>query len=62
MRKGRLICEHRFDKLSIEETNILLKHLNKGIESKEGLSLADIYNIEVEMYRSSSPKKIGFGS
>ena len=62
LRKGRLICEHRFDKLSIEETNILLKHLNKDIISNEGLSLADIYNIEIEMYRSAEPKRIGFGA
>lgn len=62
LRKGRLICEHRFDKLNVEETNILLDHLNKGVKSNEGLSLADIYNIDVEMYRSSEPKRIGFGT
>jgi hypothetical protein len=62
LRKGRLICEHRFDKLSVDETNALLEHLNKGVKSNEGLSLADIYNIEVELYRSPEPKRIGFGS
>ena len=62
LRKGRLICEHRFDKLSIEETNILLKHLNKNIVSKEGLSLADIYNIDTDFYKSPEPKRIGFNS
>jgi len=62
LRKGRLIAEHKFDKLSLEETNKLLKHLKKDTVSKEGMVLADIYNIDVEVHKSSNKKtsKIGF--
>ena len=61
LRKGRLIVEHKFEKLSVSETNKLLKHLGKDVVSNEPLSLADIYNIDVELYRASNNKeKIGF--
>ncbi len=61
LRKGRLICEHKFDKLSIEETNKLLRHLNKNIVSKEPLTLAEIYNIDSDDIRITKDiKKIGF--
>lgn len=61
LRKGRLICEHKFDKLSIEETNRLLVHLKKDIESTEPLTLADIYNIDSEDIRvTKNGKKLGF--
>jgi len=62
LRKGRLIAEHKFDKLDVNETNRLLKHLNKNHTSTIGLTLADIYNIDDEEIRSSkSGKRIGFG-
>ena len=61
LRKGRLIGEHKFEKLSMEDTNILLKKLGKDVVSKEGLVLADIYNIDTEANRiTTEPKKIGF--
>jgi SpoVK/Ycf46/Vps4 family AAA+-type ATPase len=62
LRKGRLIAEHKFDKLSVEETNNLLKHLKKDFVSSEGMVLADIYNVDVEIHKSSDKKtsKIGF--
>ena len=61
LRKGRLIVEHKFEKLNIEETNILLKQLNKDVVVNEGLVLADIYNIDIEEYKSTNDKiKIGF--
>ncbi len=62
LRKGRLIAEHKFDKLSIEETNKLLKHLKKDFISDQGMVLADIYNVDVEVHKSSNKKtsKIGF--
>ena len=62
LRKGRLIAEHKFEKLSIEDTNKLLKNLNKEQISEEGMCLADIYNIDVEIAKSSFDKtsKIGF--
>jgi SpoVK/Ycf46/Vps4 family AAA+-type ATPase len=59
LRKGRLIAEHKFENLSINETNKLLKHLNKDVISDVGLSLADIYNIDIEVYKTKTKSKIG---
>lgn len=60
LRKGRLIAEHKFEKLNVEETNKLLKHLGKTFVSEEGMSLADIYNIDIEIHKSKNNTKIGF--
>ena len=62
LRKGRLIAEHKFEKLTVDETNKLLKHLKKDFVSLEGMVLADIYNVDVEIHKSSDKKtsKIGF--
>jgi hypothetical protein len=61
LRKGRLIAEHKFEKLSIDDTNKLLKHLEKNQEVGEGMVLADIYNIDTEVYKTSTKgNKIGF--
>lgn len=61
LRKGRLICEHKFEKLSVEDTNNLLKFLGKNEVVEEGMVLADIYNIELEVYKTITNKnKIGF--
>ena len=45
---------------SLEETNKLLKHLNKDIIAKEGMTLADIYNIDVEVHKTIKTSKLGF--
>ena len=61
LRKGRLIAEHKFEKLSVEDSNKLLKYLNKEQTVDEGMVLADIYNIDVEVHKTSSKQsKIGF--
>jgi hypothetical protein len=60
LRKGRLIAEHKFEKLNLDETNKLLKHLNKDTEVKEGMTLADIYNIDVEVHKTIKTSKLGF--
>lgn len=61
LRKGRLVAEHKFDKLSIEETNKLLKHIGKDIKVNEPMCLADIYNIDSDYVRTSFvTNKIGF--
>jgi len=59
LRKGRLIAEHKFENLTVEETNKLLKHLNKDYVSQNDMSLADIYNIDTEVYKSKTKNKIG---
>jgi hypothetical protein len=60
LRKGRLIAEHKFGKLNVEETNKLLKHIEKDHQVTEGMTLADIYNIDVELIKTSNKSKIGF--
>jgi energy-coupling factor transporter ATP-binding protein EcfA2 len=61
LRKGRLIAEHKFDKLTVDETNKLLKHLNKNHIVEDGMVLADIYNIDVEVHKTQNKtNKIGF--
>lgn len=62
LRKGRLIVEHKFEKLSVEETNILLNHLGKDKKVDKGMSLADIYNIDEEIYKSENKTTIGFNN
>lgn len=60
LRKGRLIAEHKFDKLSIEDTNKLLKSLGKDYISHIEMTLSDIYNIDTEIYKVNQENKIGF--
>jgi Cdc6-like AAA superfamily ATPase len=61
LRKGRLIAEHKFERLSVDDTNKLLKSLKKNHTVEEGMVLADIYNIDTEVYKTSSKgNKIGF--
>jgi hypothetical protein len=61
LRKGRLIAEHKFEKLTVDETNKLLKHLGKDEIATESMCLADIYNIDVELLKSTNKgSKIGF--
>lgn len=61
LRKGRLIAEHKFDKLTIDESNKLLKYLNKNFVTEEPMTLSDIYNIDIESFKSEKEKsKIGF--
>lgn len=60
LRKGRLIAEHKFENLSIEDSNKLLKYLNKDHVVDKPTSLADLYNIDVEVFKASNKSKIGF--
>jgi hypothetical protein len=60
LRKGRLIAEHKFSSLSIDDTNRLLKHIGKDIVVNQGMLLSDIYNIDVEVHKTTEKTKIGF--
>lgn len=61
LRKGRLIVEHEFNKLSIENTQKLLTKLNKSVNIEEAMSLAEIYNLEEENFHQEENKnRIGF--
>jgi energy-coupling factor transporter ATP-binding protein EcfA2 len=62
LRKGRLIAEHEFGKLGVDESNKLLKHLGKNTITDEPLTLTQIYNIEETEYKvEDKTSKIGFG-
>jgi len=63
LRKGRLIAEHKFDKLSLEETQKLINHLGYDKKVTDGLTLSEIYNLKEEEFKSEDNymPKIGFG-
>jgi hypothetical protein len=63
LREGRLLYEYKFDKLSIEDSLIVAKHLNIDIEITEPMTLAQIYNYAdfiTNKNNNTSSKKIGF--
>jgi len=61
LRKGRLIAEHKFDKLSTDDANKLIKHLKMDHVVTENMTLTEIYNLQEVEYKSEEPKrKIGF--
>lgn len=62
LRKGRLIAEHKFDKLDVEASNKLIKHLGMEHVTTEPMTLTEIYNLREVEYKAEEPKrKIGFG-
>jgi SpoVK/Ycf46/Vps4 family AAA+-type ATPase len=61
LRKGRLICQSDFKKLTIEQGKNLAKKLNKEIEVNEELQLCEIYNTEDNGGKIAiSTQKVGF--
>lgn len=61
MRKGRLIVDYEFGKLSIDESNRLLKYLKKDHVATEEMTLADIYNIDApNLSKTKKKQAIGF--
>lgn len=60
LRKGRLIVEHKFQNLSVEDTNKLFKFIGKDNVVEKGMCLADIYNIDEEFYKTDNKSSIGF--
>lgn len=60
LRKGRLICEYEFNELTIEDSNNLLKYLNKDYQTDVKMTLSDIYYIDEELIKvDKKVKKIG---
>lgn len=63
-RKGRLKFRHHFDKLSIEDSQVIVNSLGKSHTVTEEMTLSDIYNLEKadEGFNDKSSKqtKIGF--
>ena len=63
LRKGRLTAIYDFKPLTVNKTNDLLKKLGHDIEVDNSLSLAEIFNFEVDTnYKPKLRKAIGFGS
>jgi len=64
LRRGRLLMEYMFDKLSIEKSKALLFKLGHGkIDIKEPMTLADIYYYGTNNNaRLHEIKKVGFGT
>jgi predicted RNA-binding protein with RPS1 domain len=63
LRKGRLIAEHKFDALPVEDANNLLKHLGKDYVTNKPMTLTEIYNVEEAEYKSEEKySPIGFNT
>jgi hypothetical protein len=61
LRKGRLISEHKFGPLSIEDTNKLLKEVGKDFVADKGMTLAEIYNVDKQQDKTVEERQtIGF--
>jgi len=61
LRKGRLIAEHKFDKLNVDDANKLIKHLGMEHIVTEDMTLTEIYNLqEIEYKAADTKRKIGF--
>ena len=60
LRKGRLIAEHKFTALNVDDSNKLLKSLGKEKTVDKPTTLADIYNIDEEVYKTENKTNIGF--
>lgn len=64
LRKGRLLMNYRFDKLSVPKSKKLLSKLGKSDKSVEQpMSLADIYFYDTDNNTTiTKTKKVGFGN
>lgn len=63
LRKGRLTSIYEFKPLTVDKTNTLLKSLGHEVEINDSLSLADIFNFDVNNnYQPKLKKAVGFGN
>ncbi len=61
MREGRLIAEHEFKELTIEESKKLVEHLGLNFEVNKPMMLTEIYNEKDKSIRENDNKNtIGF--
>lgn len=61
LRKGRLLYEYEFGALSIDDSQRLIDKLGKKHTATEAMTLAEIYNLEVDTNHAEKPeRKIGF--
>jgi len=62
LRKGRLLLNHKFDKLSIENAQKLADKLELNITVKEPITLADLYNYNSGFSDENNKSTMGFVS
>ena len=62
LRKGRITTNYKFEKLSVDKANNLLKKLEKDYKTDEAMTLAEIYNLEQKDNSEKKERKIGFGA
>jgi len=62
LRKGRLIAEHKFDALSVEDSQALIDHLGFDYKTDKPMTLTEIYNLSEIEYKSEDKGRetIGF--
>lgn len=61
LRRGRLLLEHDFTALNMEDAERLVKHLGKDIKVTEPMTLADIYGVQAdETYVPKPRREMGF--
>lgn len=61
LRRGRLIVEYQFGKLSIKKCNAHLKSIGKDITVDKEMTLAELTHIDEKEYKAVDDKKVGFG-
>lgn len=61
LRKGRLALDYEFKKLSIEESNNLIKSIGKNYITDKEMTLAEVYNLELDNLHTEKVKRsMGF--
>ena len=61
LRKGRLIAEHKFDALPIEDAQALINHLGYEHKADKPMTLTEIYNLSEVEYKSEEKSKATIG-
>lgn len=60
MRDGRLIAEHCFNRLSIEDSKKLCEHLKKDIKITKPMTVSEIYNYNQTIRSKKQERVVGF--
>ena len=61
LRKGRLVAQYEFKKLSIENSQKLIDFLGFSFKVKEEMTLAEIYNLKDNNFvEKKEQKRVGF--
>jgi energy-coupling factor transporter ATP-binding protein EcfA2 len=60
VRKGRLLLEHYFKALSVEDSNKLLNKIGSSKKTDVPMTLAEIYNEEDNFHEKKEQKRVGF--